>query len=87
MIPKNISRKTIVQLTYIIKSVLKLNNFPDQYKTAIQFWFKNHDTTQQIARISNDILLNFNQDKKAVFTLLDIEIVIYVILVSPVGYL
>jgi hypothetical protein len=80
MIPKNISRKTIVQLTYIIKSVLKLNHFPDQYKTAIQFGFKNHhNTTQQIARISNDILLNFNQDKKAVFTLLDIEIVIYVL--------
>jgi hypothetical protein len=125
MILKNISRKTTVQLTYIINSILKLNHFPDQYKTAIvvpipkagkslnkkenfrpisllnsiskviekimyrrfntfldehnitqdsQFGFKNHhNTTQQIARISNDILLNFNQDKNTVFTLLDIE--------------
>jgi hypothetical protein len=125
MILKNISRKTTVQLTYIINSILKLNHFPDQYKTAIvvpipkagkslnkkenfrpisllnsiskviekimyrrfntfldehnitqdsQFGLKNHhNTTQQIARISNDILLNFNQDKNTVFTLLDIE--------------
>jgi chorismate mutase len=35
MILKNISRKTTVQLTYIINAVLKLNHFPDQYKTAI----------------------------------------------------
>jgi hypothetical protein len=121
MILKNISRETTVQLTYIINSVLKLNPFPDQYKTAIvvpipkagkslnkkenfrpisllnsiskvieksmyrrfntfldehnitqdsQFGF---NTTQQITRILNDILLNFNQDKNTVFTLLDIE--------------
>jgi hypothetical protein len=35
MILKNISRKTTVQLTYIINAVLKLNHFPDQYKTAV----------------------------------------------------
>ncbi|CAH1381913.1 unnamed protein product, partial [Tenebrio molitor] len=112
MILKNISRKTTVQLTYIINAVLKLNHFPDQYKTAVvvpipkagehlskkenfrpisllnsiseiiekiiltrilnelkinqeyQFGFKSHhSTTHQLARISNDILINFNKDK------------------------
>jgi TPP-dependent 2-oxoacid decarboxylase len=127
MILKNISRKTTVQLTYIINSVLKLNHFPDQYKTAIvvpipkagkslnkkdnfrpisllnsiskviekimyrrfntfldehnitqdsQFGFKNHHSTTQ--ENFERILLNFNQDKNTVFTLLDIEIVIYI---------
>jgi hypothetical protein len=125
VILKNISKKGRVQLTHIVNAVLKLNYFPNQYKTAIiipipkpgknsnntesyrpisllnsiskltekiihrrlntfleeqnikqecQFGFKlSHSTTHQIARISNDILINFNQDKNTVLTLLDLE--------------
>jgi hypothetical protein len=39
-----------------------------------QFGFKKaHNTTQQIARIVNDITINFNKDKATVMTLLDLE--------------
>jgi hypothetical protein len=39
-----------------------------------QFGFKSrHSTTHQLARISNDILINFNKDKHTALTLLDLE--------------
>jgi hypothetical protein len=39
-----------------------------------QFGFKTyHSTTHQLARICNDVLINFNKDKNTVLTLLDLE--------------
>jgi hypothetical protein len=43
-------------------------------KKRCQFGFKeDHSATQQVARIVNDILINFNKDKNTVMTLLDLE--------------
>lgn len=122
---KNLSHKALVQLMYIINSVLKLNHFPKQWKLAIivplhknnkdpslvtsyrpisllnslakitekvilelihkhegknrtiineQFGFRRgHNTTLQVARIVNDIIINFNKSKITSMVLLDIE--------------
>lgn len=122
---KSLPRKTIVQLTYIINSIIRLNYFPDNWKTATiipilkpnknihhptsfrpisllnsiskltervifdnllkftvsnnilpdhQFGFRQQrSTTQQLARILNDAIYNFNKNKVTVMCLLDIE--------------
>ncbi|RZB40747.1 RVT 1 domain containing protein [Asbolus verrucosus] len=42
--------------------------------SEIQFGFKRkHNTTQQLARIVNDIIINFNKDKVTTLTSLDLE--------------
>lgn len=122
---KNLSKKAIIQLMYIINASFKLNYYPEQFKTALvvpipksnkprneissyrpisllsniskiiekiilkrfnnflqtlnvkqdcQFGFKPKlSTTHQLARVCNDILINFNLDKVTTVTLLDLE--------------
>ncbi|KAK2577593.1 hypothetical protein KPH14_012704, partial [Odynerus spinipes] len=125
IIYKNISKKALVQLMYIVNATIKLSHFPSHWKTgnvvAIhkpgkistdpssyrpisllptmskiaekvilkrldefeskqkiiinqQFGFRQkHSTVQQIARIVNDVSVNFNKEKVTVMLLLDIE--------------
>jgi hypothetical protein len=122
---KNLSKKTIVQLHYIINAIIQLQHFPQQWKIATiipipkpkkdltnpnnyrpisllpglakvaekvinarlnkydknlkltreeQFGFRQgHDTTQQVTRIVNDIITNYNKKKVTAMTLLDIQ--------------
>lgn len=122
---KNLSKKSIVQLNYIINSILKTGHYPNSWKTAIvvpipkpnkdgsdpinyrpisllsslskiaekvilgrinkynvvkniikkeQFGFRSgHSTSMQVARIANDITINFNKKNVTAVALLDIE--------------
>jgi hypothetical protein len=122
---KNLSKKSIVQLHYIINAIIQLQYFPQQWKIATivpipkpkkdlknpnnyrpisllpglakvaekvinarlnkydknlkltreeQFGFRQgHDTTQQVTRIVNDIIANYNKKKVTSMTLLDIQ--------------
>lgn len=125
IILKNVGKKVIVQITYIINACIKLAHFPKQWKTGRiipilkpgkkksepssyrpisllptmakltekiilqrlnkyeknnkiiidnQFGFREkHNTVQQIARIANDTITNFNKNNVTVLLLLDIE--------------
>ena len=56
--------------------LIRLNKFEQEHKIIIdeQFGFRqNHNTVQQVTRISNDISINFNYNKVTVMALLDIE--------------
>ena len=122
---KNLSQKTIRQLTYIINAIITLQHFPNTWKLATvipvpkpnkehtllesyrpisllnallkiteriiynklnlsdekyhkiipaQFGFRNgHSTVQQIARITNDISVEYNRNNVTTMLLLDIE--------------
>lgn len=122
---RNLPRKSIVQLTYIINATLRHSYFPNSWKTATivpihkagkintspasyrpisllntlgklvekiilerikkhekennialdcQFGFKEkHNTVQQVVRIANDVIKNFNKNKVTAMILLDIE--------------